>query len=220
METARNDTAARKREVRPVGGQPGPPLDTLQRGQPGLELRFDPRLRLVGLAADDGPLGSRQSGQSAQELGEGASLAEVFDPRLLQLPEAGRPLDLRSGVLDWDSELFTSGAGIAVLPEDGPEVPASAVVRAGVRSVDLATVLQRLPGDVVLAEGGPSLNGQLAAAGLVEELCLTVAPRIVGGTAGRIVTGPPAAMPMLELAHVLEDDGFLFCRYLRPDPPT
>ncbi|HET9600210.1 MAG TPA: dihydrofolate reductase family protein [Acidimicrobiales bacterium] len=126
----------------------------------------------------------------------------------------------RSGVLDWDSELFTSGAGIAVLPEDGPDVPASAVVRAGVGSVDLATVLQRLPGDVVLAEGGPSLNGQLAAAGLVEELCLTVAPRIVGGTAGRIVTGPPAAMPMLELAHVLEDDGFLFCRYLRPEPPA
>ena len=125
----------------------------------------------------------------------------------------------RSGDIDWDPSSSPAALGSPCCPRTGPTSPHPLCVRAGSVTVDLATVLQRLPGDIVLAEGGPSLNGQLAAAGLVEELCLTVAPRIVGGTAGRIVTGPPAAMPMLELAHVLEDDGFLFCRYLRPESP-
>jgi riboflavin biosynthesis pyrimidine reductase len=121
----------------------------------------------------------------------------------------------RSGELDWTGELFTSGAGLAVLPEDGPEVPVPAI-RGGRGDVDLAAVLQQLDGEVVLAEGGPTLNGQLAAAGLIDELCMTVAPRLTGGGAKRIVVGPPGAEPnTLELAHVLEEDGFLFCRYLR-----
>lgn len=121
----------------------------------------------------------------------------------------------RSGALDWTAELFTSGAGIAVLPEDGPEVPAP-TIRGGRGDVDLAAVLRQLDGDVVLAEGGPTLNGQLAAAGLIDELCVTVAPRLLGGDAKRIVVGPPAAEPTsLQLAHVLEEDGFLFCRYVR-----
>jgi riboflavin biosynthesis pyrimidine reductase len=78
----------------------------------------------------------------------------------------------------------------------------------------------QLPGDIVLAEGGPSLNGQLVAAGLVDELCVTIAPQLVSGSAERIAHGP-AAVPAgsLELAHVLEDDGFLFCRYVRRESP-
>jgi len=121
----------------------------------------------------------------------------------------------RSGNVDWAGELFTSGAGFAVLPEDGPEVPVP-TIRGGRGDVDLAAVLRQLDGEVVLAEGGPTLNGQLAAAGLIDELCVTVAPRLIGGGAKRIVVGPPAADPTtLELAHVLEEDGFLFCRYVR-----
>jgi riboflavin biosynthesis pyrimidine reductase len=124
----------------------------------------------------------------------------------------------RSGELDWTAELFTSGAGFAVLPEDGPAVPVPAV-RAGRGDVDLAAALAQLDGQVVLGEGGPTLNGQLAEAGLVDELCVTVAPRLIGGGARRIVAGPPAADPTtLELAHLLEEDDFLFCRYVRPDP--
>ena len=121
----------------------------------------------------------------------------------------------RSAQLDWTADLFTSGAGIAVLPEDGDAVPVP-TIRGGREDVDLAAVLRQLDGQVVLAEGGPTLNGQLAAAGLIDELCVTLAPRLLGGGAKRIVVGPPAAEPTtLELAHLLEEDGFLFCRYVR-----
>jgi riboflavin biosynthesis pyrimidine reductase len=124
----------------------------------------------------------------------------------------------RSGELDWATELFTSGAGIAVLPEDGPEVPVP-TLRAGRGDVDLGTALVQLDAEVVLVEGGPTLNGQLAGAGLIDELCLTVAHRLVGGGAKRIVVGPPAAEPTtITLAHLLEEDGFLFCRYVRDAP--
>ena len=121
----------------------------------------------------------------------------------------------RSARLDWTADLFTSGAAIAVLPEDGDAVPVP-TIRGGRGNVDLAAILRQLDGQVVLAEGGPTLNGQLAAAGLIDELCVTVAPRLLGGGAKRIVVGPPAADPTtLELAHLLEEDGFLFCRYVR-----
>jgi len=70
----------------------------------------------------------------------------------------------------------------------------------------------------VLVEGGPALLGQVSAAGLLDEVCLTVSPVLEGGHAGRILTAPPAspgAAGGLRLAHVLEDRGFLLCRYLR-----
>ncbi len=77
----------------------------------------------------------------------------------------------------------------------------------------------------ILAEGGPHLLGQLAAAGLIDELCVTISPVLAGGPAGRIIQGPAPASggpasgaqaSRLTLAHVLADDhGYLMCRYLR-----
>jgi riboflavin biosynthesis pyrimidine reductase len=66
----------------------------------------------------------------------------------------------------------------------------------------------------ILCEGGPRLNAQLAAAGLVDELCLTISPLMVGGDAARILNGVASQTPLV-LAQVLEEDGFLFCRYVR-----
>ncbi len=118
----------------------------------------------------------------------------------------------RHAQLDWDSRLFTSGAGLVVLPEDGPDVPVPSV-RAGRGAIDLARVLHALDAQVVLAEGGPSINGLLLTSGLIDELCLTVAPTLVGGDASRIVRGGsrPTAMRLVQL---LEDEGYLFARYL------
>lgn len=85
--------------------------------------------------------------------------------------------------------------------------------------IDLAAAMADLAGTgvaVVLCEGGPTLNADLMAAGLVDEICLSVSPMVVGGTSHRIVADAALAAPVaLELAHVLEEDGFLFLRYLR-----
>jgi 5-amino-6-(5-phosphoribosylamino)uracil reductase len=71
----------------------------------------------------------------------------------------------------------------------------------------------------VLCEGGPSLFGDLVAADAVDELCLTVAPLLAGGTAGRIARGPDGlpARP-LTLAGALQADGTLLLRYGRATP--
>jgi riboflavin biosynthesis pyrimidine reductase len=91
------------------------------------------------------------------------------------------------------------------------------IVVAGEEDVDaeravVALVEAGLPH--VLCEGGPHLFGWLAAAGVVDELCLTLAPLLVGGPAGRIVAGVASEVgDELHLAQVLEDEGSLFLRY-------
>ena len=68
----------------------------------------------------------------------------------------------------------------------------------------------------VLSEGGPGIAAQLATAGLLDEVCLTVAPLLAAGEARRTLDGAALAPPsVLELAHVLEADGHLFLRYRR-----
>ncbi|GII62604.1 hypothetical protein Skr01_26890 [Sphaerisporangium krabiense] len=91
------------------------------------------------------------------------------------------------------------------------------VIVAGAERVDLALAVEALRErglGRVLCEGGPRLNAQLAAAGQVDELCLTISPVLTGGDAARILNGP-ASFVRLALAHVLEEDGFLFCKYTR-----
>jgi riboflavin biosynthesis pyrimidine reductase len=66
-----------------------------------------------------------------------------------------------------------------------------------------------------LTEGGPSLLGQFAAAGVLDELCLSLAPLLVSGDAPRIAHGPRALAERLDLVALLEEKGFLFARYTR-----
>jgi riboflavin biosynthesis pyrimidine reductase len=119
----------------------------------------------------------------------------------------------RRANLALDTPLFTSGAGFLVLPEDGPDVPVRSL-RAGRGGVDLAGALRQIDADVLLAEGGPTINGALLDSGLIDELCLTFAPLLVGGDSSRIVGGTRRPTPM-QLAHLLEEDGYLFGRYVR-----
>lgn len=124
----------------------------------------------------------------------------------------------RSGRLDFATPLFTSGRGIVVLPVDAPEVPVESV-RAGRGEVDLPAALaemrQRWGTRVVQAEGGATINGLLAAADLIDELNLTISPQISGGDGQRLTVGAPALARRMALAHLIEDDGFLFTRYVR-----
>jgi riboflavin biosynthesis pyrimidine reductase len=64
-----------------------------------------------------------------------------------------------------------------------------------------------------LVEGGPGLNAQLAHARLLDELCLTLSPRVVAGDGPRILAGPELSQPLEpRVIQLLEDNGFLFLR--------
>lgn len=68
----------------------------------------------------------------------------------------------------------------------------------------------------ILVEGGPTLLGQLISANLVDDLCVTISPLIAGGQGPRmIVQHGPVDVTRLRLATLIEDDGFLLCRYVR-----
>ncbi|HEY2556594.1 MAG TPA: pyrimidine reductase family protein [Diaminobutyricibacter sp.] len=65
-------------------------------------------------------------------------------------------------------------------------------------------------------EGGPHLFGDLVAASVLDELCLTVSPRLEAGAATRIASGESPIVPVgLMLAHVLVAGDTLLLRYLR-----
>ena len=96
------------------------------------------------------------------------------------------------------------------------------VIVAGQETVDLKAAVAALAERGhrrMLTEGGPRLLAQIATAGLLDELCLTIGPLLAGPGADRILAGqqPAASAQPLTLAHVLEDNGFLFCRYTRKD---
>jgi riboflavin-specific deaminase-like protein len=73
----------------------------------------------------------------------------------------------------------------------------------------------------ILCEGGPTLNFHLLAAGLVDELFLTLNPKLTGGAAAlTIVAGRDLVEPTeLELVSVAEGGGDLFTRW-RVAAPT
>ena len=131
-----------------------------------------------------------------------------------------------SGRLDlpWDAPLFTAGGGRVLIftasEADPPETATSLRVVRHEGQVDVAAALRYLCEErgvrALLCEGGPHLHGQLWAAGLVDELFLTTAPRITGAEAPRIIEGALPEIAELELAWLLEHKGELFARYRQP----
>ena len=93
------------------------------------------------------------------------------------------------------------------------------VVAIGTDSVDLTAALdhlRRLGAEVVLVEGGPRLNGQLVAAGLVDEWCQSLAPMLVAGDSQRVAHGLEPDEPLgMALHRLLEQDGYLFGTWRR-----
>jgi len=120
----------------------------------------------------------------------------------------------RTGNVDVTSKLFTSGAGFLIIPEDAPATSVDAV-RAGVGEVDFAAALGQVQADFVQAEGGAQLNGALSTADVIDEINLTISPQLAGGDGPRVTSGSVQMSRQMRLAHVLEDDGFLFTRYVR-----
>lgn len=74
----------------------------------------------------------------------------------------------------------------------------------------------------VVGEGGPRLFADLVAAGVVDELCLSLTPFLAGPGAPRIVGGEPFGdgLRRMDLVGLLEEDGALFCRYRLQSRPA
>ncbi|MGZ8750709.1 MAG: pyrimidine reductase family protein [Pseudonocardia sp.] len=116
-------------------------------------------------------------------------------------------LTVESAPADRRGALAEAGGDVVVLPRLTPDVLLGELARRGL--------------DRVLCEGGPSLLGTLQAADAVDELCLTVAPLLVGGEAGRIAQGPAGTAPRrMALVGALQADDALLLRYRRSADPA
>jgi riboflavin biosynthesis pyrimidine reductase len=152
----------------------------------------------------------------------------------------------RSCDLDWRSRLFTSAdpRPIVIAPGNvdafalAQAREAADVLTSGAGAVNLAGALNALAAQGfhhILCEGGPTLNTSLAAAQLIDELCLTLSPQLAGCVGGVLLGGwlgstgvwlsrtdehgersfqsqPLAQLVRFELLHMLEEKGYLFLR--------
>jgi riboflavin-specific deaminase-like protein len=141
--------------------------------------------------------------------------AEGMRPEPLAVVVSGR-LDLPADLpllADPDQEVVIATGADTVLPGVGDQVTYERV------GDDLPLLMARLRADhgvrSVLCEGGPTLNSFLLAAGLVDELFLTLNPKLSGGAAAlTIVAGRALVEPAeLELVSLAEGDGDLFSRW-------
>ncbi|WP_167043093.1 pyrimidine reductase family protein [Salinibacterium sp. ZJ454] len=172
-------------------------------------------------------------------IGAGTVRAEGYGGQLLD--DAGRAWREERGLpphpvvavvsarldLDPDSPLF-SAAPVRPLVLTTRQAPAerraalaevSDVLDSGGTAVDTRLMRELLAERglrQVHCEGGPHLLGTLIEEGTVDELCLTLSPRLEGGTARRITDGGRITPTGMTLAHVLTgDDGTLLLRYVR-----
>ena len=134
----------------------------------------------------------------------------------------------RSLELDWDGPLWDEssevaadrrdrGVGPAGRPRAAPGERADVIV-AGEDSVDLAAAMAALAERgmaVVLTEGGPTLLAELVAAGLLDELCLTLTP-LFGGDPLTMAHRSEAAAELstFSLEGVVRREDELYLRYL------
>jgi 5-amino-6-(5-phosphoribosylamino)uracil reductase len=93
------------------------------------------------------------------------------------------------------------------------------VVRLDPGELTLTTAMRALRSEFgvrsLLCEGGPTMFGSLLGEGVVDELFLTLAPKLTGGGTGPTITsGPELAEPAeLKLAWLLERNGSVYLRY-------
>ena len=226
------------RQLFPQAIDPVDPADVyadrpVAEGRPGVRLNMissvDGATALDGLSGNLGGPGDKRVFAALRSLADvvlvaaGTVRAEHYGPSTIPIAVV-----TRSANLDWQSPFFSDAKSRPIVltvddaPKDNLEHAAEVadIVRAGMGSVDLGRAVAELGArgfGHVLAEGGPTLNGQLASAGLLDELCLTLSPNLVAGDAKRLLAGPPLPAPMqLSLRSALEDESYLFLRYRTP----
>lgn len=189
----------------------------------------------IGSSADTEMLARLRTRFDALMIGAGTMRAERYgrpvaaEEQRERRERIGLPHDplmvIVSGRLDlpWDAPLFTEGGGRVLIftasEAEPPETETSLRVVRHEGFVDLSSALRHLRHErgirALLCEGGPGLHGELQAAGCVDDLFLTIAPKLAGGAAPRIIEGELPAVAELELAWLLEHEGELFARYRR-----
>jgi riboflavin-specific deaminase-like protein len=191
----------------------------------------------IGSDTDTAVLSGLRTRFDAVMIGAGTMRAErygrpVANPEKRERRESlGLPPDplmvIVAGSLDlpWDAPLFSEGDGRVLIltaseDEEPPQVATPVEVVRHRGSVDLAAALRHLRAErgvrALLCEGGPRLHAEMQAAGLVDDLFLTISPKLSGGAAPRILEGELPEVEPLRLAWLLEEDGELFARYSRP----
>jgi riboflavin biosynthesis pyrimidine reductase len=165
----------------------------------------------------------REEGYGPVRLSAERSAARVAEgrPPVPPLAIVSRSLDLT-----WDSRAFADAQPgsrtIVVTCASAPTDRLSRarevadVIVAGEESVapdDLFAQLAARGQSRVLCEGGPTLLGELVAAGHVDELCLTISPMMGGDPLPVAVSPPGAQLTGFSLRHVLRDGDSLFLRY-------
>jgi riboflavin-specific deaminase-like protein len=188
----------------------------------------------IGSAADTAMLAGLRTRFDAVMIGAGTMRAERYgrpvpnQEKRERRERLGLPHDplmvIVSGRLDlpWDAPLFSDGGRVLIFTSSEAEPPETATSLRVVHhegAVDIGAALGHLRQErgirALLCEGGPRLHAQLQAGELVDDLFLTVAPKLSGGGAPRILEGELAGTVPLELAWLLEEDGELFARYSR-----
>jgi riboflavin-specific deaminase-like protein len=189
----------------------------------------------IGSTTDTAMLAGLRTRFDAVMIGAGTMRAERYgrpvgdQGRRERRERIGLPHDplmvIVSGRLDlpWDAPLFTAGGGrVLVFTASDAEPPETATSLRVVRhegSVDIPAALRHLRHErgirALLCEGGPRLHAQLQADGLVDDLFLTIAPKLAGGETHRILEGELPGIAALELAWLLEEEGELYARYSR-----
>lgn len=131
----------------------------------------------------------------------------------------------RSCQFDWKAPFFTAASerpmvitvSDAHTADRDRAAEVAEVIVAGEHDVDLAHAMHELGARgarTVLAEGGPTLNGDLARARLLDELCVTLSPLLASGDAKRIIAGSTLdELERLRLLSVCGEDDYLFLRY-------
>ncbi len=137
-------------------------------------------------------------------------------------------IDGRTRLFDPDQSQADDRRPIVLTTSDSPEpdrtrlAAVADVMLAGEGRVDLAAGLAALEAagaNVVMLEGGPRLNAQFLADGLIDEVTVTLAPTLVGGTSRRMLDGDSDAHSPVgfTLDRVLRSGNELFLRYLRAE---
>lgn len=131
------------------------------------------------------------------------STSLALDPKSRLFESGHRPVVFTRN----QSEALSNVAEVIVLESSDSDASAT---------VDLSTVRKSLGvrgHKIILCEGGPMLNAQLAAQDLIDEFCISLSPALLGGNPLHLLEDAPLLNKRLTLLSVATDTTLLFLRY-------